>query len=314
MTTDVIYIAANRSMVKVKHVNPLMIVSRERRGQVVGFSAKSRKRLFDWLNTIDWSRSGLPLFVTLTYGQAFPGPRDSKRHLREFVRRLTADRPGLAVLWRIELQARGAPHFHLMVWGVERIEKEVIRDTWGDVVGERYWDNVTGLPPFTRIEKLRSVRGARWYVGKYVAKVQQGTCNLAGSRSAGGAPLGAPLGGPDGESSPGFNYTPYLQKLGRCWGVINRVSLPRDRLAIVGRMTGYRLSDILGGTVSAKCRGVKPVNGSYTIYFREDGHGIKDLGEMRRLCEKARECSQVVEKEDGRAEQRQERTVDAVHA
>jgi hypothetical protein len=70
-------------------------------------------------------------FVTLTYGADYPTARQSKEDLRiwsQRVLRLTA-RAGLRVVmvWRVEKQERGAPHFHLLVWCVGSSRASLVR-------------------------------------------------------------------------------------------------------------------------------------------------------------------------------------------
>jgi len=217
-------VTMNRNMVKVDMSYPQLstIEGGGPRGIVDGMSRDSRKRLFDWLNSIDWDRCRVPLFFTCTYGQSWPTFRESKRHLAAFHRRLRRSYGNIGMLWRFELQERGAPHFHMLLFGPEFIDKEEIQSMWAHVVGRRYWDRSGAALrfPFTRIEKLRSVHGVKWYVGKYIAKVTPGR------------EVGAALGdGCNGSESLGFNSTAYSaasqESTGRCWGVMGRQFVPR---------------------------------------------------------------------------------------
>jgi hypothetical protein len=138
------------------------------RGSVRGFSKASRRRLLQFLHTIDRERSGWPLFVTLTYPREWPGdPRRWKRDLRVWLERLRRSMPGVWCVWRLEPQRRGAPHYHLLVFGVERVSIEWLSATWFQVVGsgdERH------LRAGTQVQRVQSWRHVIGYAAKYLAK------------------------------------------------------------------------------------------------------------------------------------------------
>lgn len=87
------------------------------RAKIGGFSRQSRRRLLYLLASIDQQASGLPLFVTLTHpGKDWEGyAEEMKRHLDNFHRWLSYRHPEASAFWRLEMQKRGAPHFHLLV-------------------------------------------------------------------------------------------------------------------------------------------------------------------------------------------------------
>lgn len=139
------------------------------RGAVSGFSRASRRRLLQFLHMIDRERSGLPLFVTLTYPRAWPGdPRRWKRDLRAWLGRLRREMPPAWCVWRLEPQRRGAPDYHLLVFGVQRLPIEWLSRTWYEVVGsgdERH--SRAG----TQVQAVESWRRVIGYAAKYLAKV-----------------------------------------------------------------------------------------------------------------------------------------------
>ena len=59
-------------------------------------------------------------FLTLTYGKSWPSMSEAKEDLRVWSQRFRrlAARQGvsLCLVWRVERQVRGAPHFHLLIW------------------------------------------------------------------------------------------------------------------------------------------------------------------------------------------------------
>lgn len=168
------------------------------RAEIKGFSAKSRKRLLDYAASIDW-KGQKAIFVTLTYPAEFPTPKQAKQHLRAFMERIRRRFPQASGIWRMEFQARGAPHFHILFFNLPFVPKEEIQCWWGEIIDYE--------KPFTRIEMIHSWRKAMSYVSKYIAKED--------SR----------------DSGSGFNYLPYLHA-GRVWGFFQKEKIPFAALVI----------------------------------------------------------------------------------
>jgi hypothetical protein len=147
---------------------------------------------------IDKRALPLPLFVTLTY----PGDwqrwnaEDWKRHRDNFAKALLRAHPGAFALWKLEFQARGAPHYHLVVYGVRFLDHDWVASAWYRIVGS---GDPRHLAAGTEVRQVRSWRGTRAYVSKYLAKV-----------------------GPVPEG-----YT------GRFWGVIGRKNMPTEVIRII---------------------------------------------------------------------------------
>lgn len=165
---------AGASLVRVKRPSPnsLLLTSAKvggNRSYVSGFSASSRLRLMRLLATL--RRDCVPIFITLTYPSVWPSdPKDWKRHLDNFRRQLFRLHPGAALVWKLEAQRRGAPHFHLMLYGVYEIQPGFlswVSETWYRVVGS---GDEKHLKAGTRVEYLRSYRGAMSYAAKYMDK------------------------------------------------------------------------------------------------------------------------------------------------
>jgi len=191
-----------------------------KRGQVLTFSRKSRKRILEKCARLDLRgviKFKPIIFVTLTYAAYFPTPAIAKNHLRAFLERIRRLSPNTSGVWRLELQERGAPHFHVIFFGLPYIPKAELQAMWGDIIGIEYWDYSQAFPraPMTRIEAISNARRAMAYISKYVAK----------------------------EINPsGFNNLPYLHalvhspekapKLGRVWGVFNGKCLPFAMLIV----------------------------------------------------------------------------------
>lgn len=175
------------------------------RGEVKGFSRASRKRLMEKLHRLDAlraSRAERPKFVTLTYARAWPDARAAKVHLANFLKRLRRRWPKASAVWRLEFQWRGAPHFHLLVFGLPFVNQAELRRWWEEVIGfEPYVTDDGRAVEHVRLE-VQAMKGWRqllYYVAKYVAKVDDGSSYLVSDA--------------------------YLTA-GRVWGIWNRKFLP----------------------------------------------------------------------------------------
>jgi hypothetical protein len=137
------------------------------RGPVVGFSRQSRRRLMRLLGTVRTEQMGQGWFATLTYHNAYPERGDVKRDLRALQDRLRRLDPEAAMIWRLEAQERGAPHYHLLIWS-NLLRPKWLRDNWTEVVGERTseWHARYGCD----VQPMRSWAKLRAYCAKYVAK------------------------------------------------------------------------------------------------------------------------------------------------
>ena len=96
-----------------------------KRGVIRRFSEASRRRLLRALSRT--LRGQLPVFVTLTYPDGFPGdPRRWKADLKAWLKRVHRQFPKAAGFWKLELKPRQsgsnqgevAPHFHVLLWGL----------------------------------------------------------------------------------------------------------------------------------------------------------------------------------------------------
>ena len=147
------------------------------RSEIMEFSRKSRLRLaFVASNTPVRFRT----MITLTYPKEYPcDGTHVKAHLREFIHWLRKDTHGCDYLWFLEFQARGAPHFHILIDWPLPSRMEVRRgfrfrcsSVWYAVVGSR---DEKHLAAGTRVERLRKPDGAARYAIKYAWKMKQKT-------------------------------------------------------------------------------------------------------------------------------------------
>ena len=144
-----------------------------KRGVVKGFSKASRKSMIRQCAKMG---KAIPVFLTLTYGSRFPSdPKQWKRHLASFGKRLIRYNSELSAIWRLEPQKRGAPHYHLLIYQSNGkapfVPKKWIAKAWSEVLGD--YSDSKHLAAGTRIESLDSSRGAAFYVAKYVAKLSE---------------------------------------------------------------------------------------------------------------------------------------------
>jgi hypothetical protein len=104
------------------------------RQKITGFSERSRRLLRRWVHAIH--RDAQCLFMTLTYHETDPHPREAKTHLDTFCKRMMRQWPEAAVVWKMEPQERGTVHFHLLVYNVPFIPAQQISAVWHDITPE----------------------------------------------------------------------------------------------------------------------------------------------------------------------------------
>lgn len=186
------------------------------RGQVHGFSKASRRRLMQKLAQV--KQDARPLFLTLTYPGEFPlAAADWKRDFDKWCKRLHRKYPGAGLVWRLEPQKRGAPHYHVLLYGVQiSVEfREWLRLSWYECVNS---GDIKHYHRGTDVEAVRSHRGVRSYAGKYLAKVQAPPQQV----------------NQDGEILP----MPDWSAVGRWWGVRYGENLPWSEV-VGGRMLSF---------------------------------------------------------------------------
>lgn len=167
------------------------------RGDIKGFSKASRRRMIEQCAKMG---KAIPIFVTLTYPGEYPDdPAEWKRHLATWGKRLVRYDKSLSAIWRLEPQKRGAPHYHLLIYSEDGkkpfVPKEWIAESWSKVLGD--YSSEDHLKAGTRVESLKSYRGAAFYTAKYCAKLPE-----------------------DGDFPESWD------RAGRLWGSFNKKCLP----------------------------------------------------------------------------------------
>jgi hypothetical protein len=143
------------------------------RGEIRTFSRGARRRLLNFLNSIDRNRTPLPTLVTLTYPNSWPGdPRVWKGHLEAFRSRMFRRYGEVPVVWRLEYQRRGAPHFHMLLFAEFDLTDLIpfVARGWYEIVGS---GDDRHQAAGTRCERVRSWRGTIAYAAKYLGETER---------------------------------------------------------------------------------------------------------------------------------------------
>lgn len=145
------------------------------RSQIKGFSAASRKRLLRIFSMLQFSEYADSCFVTLTYHYGHLKTKNSPvYHLNHFLTLVRQRFRSVHYIWRIELQKRGAPHFHIIFlnWSSAPLctrpdFHNFIRHAWHNIADPR---SIAHSTYGVKIENLDNFKKAFCYLSKYVAK------------------------------------------------------------------------------------------------------------------------------------------------
>lgn len=150
------------------------------RGDIEEFTAKSRKRLMLKIAEIDkdvYKECGT-YFLTLTYHDNFQDAVAAKQHLENLYMRIRRANPCASMIWRIELQARGAIHFHCILILRERVDEwkltKFVSRAWTDITGGdmlQYKWHMGMLGNEKCVSVIEDYKRVMRYVSKYVSKV-----------------------------------------------------------------------------------------------------------------------------------------------
>lgn len=220
------------------------------RGSINGFSDNSRRRLMYTIGGIRLDAE-LPLFITLTYPMSFPEPKQAKKHLDTFFKRLARAFPAHGSIWKLEPQERGAPHFHILTWGCE-LEK--IRAwlplAWHEIAGNGdrlhllWHEGKLGNGNRHCVQQVRTWRGVWSYASKYLGKT--------------------------------FDVAGWSEKwTGRFWGVIHRGHIPFGEL-IEEEVTRKKAVEIM--RYQKRFSGLNKRNNKSMTIFCDADQWIKKVG------------------------------------
>jgi hypothetical protein len=149
-------------------------------GKISSFSVRSRSRLNKKIATV--RKNHIPLFVTLTYHNDWPaGFEGFKYHLHHFCIALFRKFPKAGLVWKLEYQKRGAPHFHFFVWGVPLSDlQDFVPEKWHKIVYSKLgfrsayhlaWHRGELKDNDHCVQPIRSWNGVTSYAAKYFSKV-----------------------------------------------------------------------------------------------------------------------------------------------
>jgi len=154
------------------------------RGTVRGISSKSRRRLIRTLSKIN--RPDQPVFVTLTYKNFTDDFTAWKTHLDNFRRAFSRRFPAVAGVWRLEFQARGAPHYHLLLWLNEIGDVGPLREWmaghWCRIIGQ---SSAANLEFGCMVDAVTDFRACAFYISLYQSKDNQDRTDIQTGREWG---------------------------------------------------------------------------------------------------------------------------------
>lgn len=179
------------------------------RGNVVGFSSRSRRRMIEKLAMVRRDEAVLPFFVTCTFPDRVPEPEDCKRAWYNLGLKLLRAFPGFGDCWKRELVDRKSgemigeiiPHYHSMMWGLPlKFAPMEMRGKWAKVFkrGDCWIEQIFCLEDGKRVLKIEAeIHGddliykwmaRNWYecVGSGDIKAYQAGSAVEPVRSAGG--------------------------------------------------------------------------------------------------------------------------------
>ena len=97
---------------------------------IKSFSQKSRMKLFTIFNQLNYSSYGVPLFLSATWHYDSPDTMKSiKLFLKKFRQMLDRILPPFHYIWKLEYQDRGVPHFHILIFPLNKTQKFYSKET-----------------------------------------------------------------------------------------------------------------------------------------------------------------------------------------
>jgi len=147
---------------------------RSTRGEIASYSDESRRRLIRTIASVDHTILSTAMFATLTFHRPL-ADHSAWTALHNWIRAIRHRYPSMMYLWRMELQARGAVHFHVVLWlpiRYDTIMRSRRMPRWMSAVWHRVADPESR--PHTihgaKCELVRDGRRLSRYVAKYMVK------------------------------------------------------------------------------------------------------------------------------------------------
>lgn len=170
----------NAEYIGLRSVGRVCKMVKSERGAVQAFSFRSRSRLMKKVAQV--SKHHLPLFVTLTYHNNYSADfKEYKYDLHKFFIYLRRSFPEFGSIWKLEYQARGAPHYHILLFGVPYDRAlDMVPVLWNSLVasGDEVhlkWHQGLLENNDPCVQEIRSWKGVRSYASKYLGKSDENT-------------------------------------------------------------------------------------------------------------------------------------------
>lgn len=166
-----IVIYSNMVKLNIGELQPKHLIGKRRGSIIPEFIGKKRKRMLDAVNS--WRIPMINvMFVTLTYPKNYPQDwKVWKNDLKIYKEHLQRKFPQVQGFWKLELQKRGAPHYHLVFDCNEKISLKEFRE-WNDQLWANiahYMDPHAGAYACT-VKAMLTAREALNYAAKYQTK------------------------------------------------------------------------------------------------------------------------------------------------
>ncbi|MCO6473710.1 MAG: hypothetical protein J5I57_08270 [Melioribacteraceae bacterium] len=147
-----------------------------KRGEIKEFSRKSKRRMMLKLSKFNYDYYETKLFLTCTFRNIFPTSKtETKQYLLSLIKRIERIDKDVALVWRVEKQKRGAPHFHFILCfpkfynGKEKRElSKKLKNAWGDLT---HHINKYAYTLASDVRELNSNIKTFNYISKYSSKV-----------------------------------------------------------------------------------------------------------------------------------------------
>lgn len=145
---------------------------------ITRFSSQSRLRMLKLLAKINLNAYEDIYFASITYSKSFPtNPKLIKRYFKNFQERLKYYLPQVKFVWRLEIQKRGAPHYHLILLFPKKIKgngkdklKRLFNKIWVEFLKQNdEWSFKYGA----KIQAMYNYKQLFYYVSKYAAKEEE---------------------------------------------------------------------------------------------------------------------------------------------
>lgn len=220
-------------VLEVKHeAGPIGKRKRRPRGCIKGLSKASAMRLVDAVNRIDWSEgieNDWVRFWTITCPLVLNAtPEQMAWWLHVYKQALKRKFPRLSMIYVMERQKSGNPHYHIILYGmkIQKVHLIELRMLWERTLG---WDWMKrGHHIQCKMVRVKSVQGLVRYLTSYVVKAAE-----KGEGQAGAAPAAPIL---DSGSYPHGECVEGSERGVKWWGFHNRSGFKVcEKLRVEGR-------------------------------------------------------------------------------